>query len=187
MDLGLSRLDHLRSRRRSELVYPNVTYTYIQQQQLPLIEAAYDELWRNQERSLSYEEIHRANYLVLTYGFPTLAWEKGLKALKRGARNELDEARYTKVVQMISDCMRIVEAKWALRNHWPTIVELGDVEYHRPLARVCRRIRRYARCWVVMRRCVDAWKTHQQYRPGGVGWAVTKEHFEDLADGLVTV
>lgn len=163
-------------------------YTYIQQRQLPLIEAAYDELWRNREKGVTYEvslkmEIHRANYLVLKYGFPNLAWEKGLNALKRGARNELDEARYRKVVQMIADCMRIVETRWAAENHWPTVVELGDVEYRRPLARVCRRIRRQARCWVVMRRCVDAWKTHQQYRPGGVGWAVTKEHFEDLADG----
>ena len=172
---------------RSRTWRGDAVYTYIQQRQLPLIEQSYDELWKNKERSVSYEEIHRANYLVHTYGFPTLAWEKGLRALKRGARNELDEARYTKVVQMIADCLRTVETKWALRNHWPTIVQLGDVEYHRPLARVCRRLRRYARCWVVMRRCVDAWKTHQQYRPGGVGWAVTKEHFEDLADGVITV
>ena len=187
MDLGLSRVRRMRLRPNPELVYPGVIYTYIQQQQLPLIEAAYNELWRNQAKSVSYEEIHRANYLVLTYGFPNLAWEKGLKALRRGARNELDEARYTKVIKMIADCMRIVEVKWASRFNWPTVVELGAVEYRRPLARVCRRIRRYARCWVVMRRCVDAWKTHQQYRPGGVGWAVAKEHFEDMAEGVITV
>lgn len=161
-------------------------YTFIQRRELPLIEAAYEEMWLGREKKLTYDAIHRANYLVHLYGFATLAWEKVLKALRRGARSELDQARYAQVVQMISDCARTVETKWAARNNWPTIVQLGDVEFHRPVARCCRRIRRYARCWIVMRRCVDAWRTHQQYRPGGVGWAVTKEHFEDMVDGAVS-
>ena len=102
-------------------------YTFIQQRELPLIEEAYEEMWLGREKEVTYDAIHRANYLVHLYGFATLAWEKVLKALKRGARNELDQARYAQVVQMISDCARTVERKWAARNHWPTIVQLGDV------------------------------------------------------------
>lgn len=88
---------------------------------------------------------------------------------------------YKTAVLIIKDCAMYLDHVWLTKREKPSLLELAEAIYARPVARRWRRALAYAKWFVRVR----AWRVafDQEYlKPGNAGALRTAEHFQKCAE-----
>jgi len=86
-------------------------------------------------------------------------------------------------IEIIEDCAMYLDLVWLRRWEKPSLADVAEAMYDRPVARRWRRALAYAKWWVRVR----AWRVafdEEYLKPGNAGAVRAEAHFRECAEGV---
>jgi len=90
---------------------------------------------------------------------------------------------YGMAIEIIEDCAMYLDLVWLRRREEPSLADVAEAMYDRPVARRWRRALAYAKWWVRVR----AWRVafdEEYLKPGNAGAVRAEAHFRECAEGV---